>query len=77
MRIMGANFLCSNSLDKVGKKTTTQSKHIYVYKETTRIPPLFYIDDLFGVSNSGIEAIKMNNFCCKFTLQVYSVLHYL
>ena len=47
--------LCSNSLDKVGKKTITQNKHIYVYKETTRIPPLFYIDDLFDVSKVELK----------------------
>ena len=33
-------ILCSNSVDKFGKQCLEQNKHLYIYKQKTKVPPL-------------------------------------
>ena len=42
-------LLCSNSIDKIGKKST-------------KVLPLALIDDLNGISRCGIESVALNTF---------------
>ena len=53
-------ILCSNSTDTLGKKSLTEDKSLYIYKKSTKIPLLLFIDDIFSVSKCGIEALEKN-----------------
>ena len=55
-------LLCSNSIDKIGKKCMETEEHIYLYKRTAKILPLGFIDDLNGISKCGIESLSLNTF---------------
>ena len=55
-------ILCSNSVDSLGRKGLQQDKKAYLYKNRTKIPPLGFVDDVFGVSKCGIRAIELNAF---------------
>ena len=55
-------ILCSNSTDKIGQKCQERNKHHYLYKNTAKILPLGFIDDLSGISKCGIESIELNTF---------------
>ena len=56
-------ILCSNSLDKPGKKMLVEEEEdefTYKYKDSIKIPSLAYIDDLFEVSKCGLESLENN-----------------
>ena len=55
-------ILCSNSLDGVGKKCRDMGKHCYLYKNTARILPLAFVDDLNGISKCGNASLSLNGF---------------
>ena len=62
-------ILCSKSLDSHGKNSQKENKHLYKYKElrsngneTTKVPPLCYIDDEAAVSKCGFDSLAMNTF---------------
>ena len=55
-------LLCSNSIDKIGKKCKEKNEHIYLYKKTTKVLPLAFIDDLNGIAKCGIESVALNTF---------------
>ena len=55
-------LLCSNSIDKIGKKCKARNEHIYTYKKTAKISPLAFIDDLSGIARCGIESVALNTF---------------
>ena len=55
-------ILSSNSTDKIGQKCQERNKHHYLYKNTAKILPLGFIDDLSGISKCGIESIELNTF---------------
>ena len=56
------SILCSNSIDKIGKKCQDTGKHFYLYKNTARILPLAFIDDLNGISKCGSSSLALNSF---------------
>ena len=47
---------CSNSIDKVGLKSYSEGKNIFLYKKMVKIPPLGYIDDILSVAKCGQES---------------------
>ena len=55
-------MLCSNSIDTIGKKCVERGTHAYLYKNTAKIIPLGYVDDLGGISKCGTESIELNTF---------------
>ena len=55
-------LLCSNSIDKIGKKCQQKNEHFYWYKKSTKVLPLAFIDDLNGISRCGIESVALNTF---------------
>ena len=55
-------ILCSNSIDKIGKKCWEQGKHYYLYKNTAKILPLGFVDDLNGISKCGKDSLSLNSF---------------
>ena len=56
------SMLCSNSLDTLGKKCRDRGEHCYLYKKTSRILPLAFVDDLNGISRCGMESLSLNTF---------------
>ena len=55
-------LLCSNSIDKIGKKCFKRNEHVYLYKKKAKILPLAFVDDLNGISKCGIESVALNTF---------------
>ena len=55
-------LLCSNSIDKIGKKCFERNEHVYLYKKKAKILPLAFVDDLNGISKCGIESVALNTF---------------
>ena len=46
-------ILCSNSIDMIGKKCRDRGENYYLYKNSARIFPLAFVDDLSGISRCG------------------------
>ena len=55
-------MLCSNSIDSIGKKCKERNEHCYMYKNTVRILPLSFVDDLNGIARCGFDSIALNTF---------------
>ena len=55
-------MLCSNSIDTIGKKCMKRNEHCYLYKNTARILPLAFVDDLNGIARCGFDSIALNTF---------------
>ena len=55
-------ILCSNSIDKIGKKCRDRGQHYYLYKNSVRIFPLAFVDDLNGISKCGSQSLSLNTF---------------
>ena len=55
-------IMCSNSIDKIGKKCHETGEHSYIYKKRVRILPLGMVDDLLAVSECGHKAVELNTF---------------
>ena len=55
-------ILCSNSIDKIGKKCWEKGKHYYLYKNTAKILPLGFVDDLNGISKCGKDSLSLNSY---------------
>ena len=54
---------CSNSIDKVGKKSLSVEKdNLFQYKKMVTIPPLGYVDDILSVAKCGIQSLSLNSF---------------
>ena len=56
------SLMCSNSIDKIGKKCHETGEHLYIYKNRVRILPLGMVDDLLSVSECGHKAVALNTF---------------
>ena len=56
------SLMCSNSIDKMGKKCHETGEHLYIYKNKVRILPLGIVDDLLAVSECGHKAVALNTF---------------
>ena len=56
------SLLCSNSVDTIGKKCRDRGEYFYLYKNTARILPLAFVDDLNGISKCGSESLNLNIF---------------
>ena len=54
--------LCSNSVDKLGKKCRDQDIHIYKYKNISKVLIFAMCDDLNGVAKCGLESVALNTF---------------
>ena len=52
--------LCSNSTDSLGKKSLENEKNLYVYKKSTKIPSLLFVDDIGSASKCGLDSIENN-----------------
>ena len=55
-------MLCSNSIDSIGNKCKERNEHCYMYKNTVRILPLSFVDDLNGIARCGFDSIALNTF---------------
>ena len=55
-------ILCSNSIDKIGKKCYDRGEHLYTYKNMVNILPLSMCDDLLGISSCGQESLSLNTY---------------
>ena len=51
---------CSNSMDKIGRKSVEKGKNLYTYKGKVKIMPLAMVDDLLAVAKCGNESIDVN-----------------
>ena len=56
------SLLCSNTIDTLGKKCRNRGEYYYLYKNTSRIFPLAFVDDLNGISKCGTDSIALNTF---------------
>ena len=56
------SLMCSNSIDKIGKKCHETGEHLYTYKNRVKILPFGMVDDLLAVSECGQKAVAMNTF---------------
>ena len=43
-------MLCSNTVDTLGRKCKERNEHCYLYKNTAKILPLAFVDDLNGIA---------------------------
>ena len=59
---ISGSILCSNSIDMIGKKCRDRGKHCYLYKNSVRILPLGFVDDLCGISKCGNQSLSQNSF---------------
>ena len=55
-------LLCSNTIDKIGKKCKERDQHFYLYKNVAKIFPLAFVDDLSAIARCGFESKSMNTF---------------
>ena len=55
-------LLCSNTIDTIGKKCLERDEHCYLYKNSAKILPLAFVDDLNGISRCGFESVALNTF---------------
>ena len=55
-------ILCSNSIDMIGKKCRDRGENYYLYKNSARIFPLAFVDDLSGISRCGSQSQSLNTF---------------
>ena len=55
-------MLCSNTVDTLGRKCIERNEHCYLYKNTAKILPLAFVDDLNGIAKCGLESKSMNRF---------------
>ena len=49
-------MLCSNTVDTLGRKCKERNEHFYLYKNTAKILPLAFVDDLNGIAKCGLES---------------------
>ena len=54
--------LCSNSIDTIGKICRDRGQNYYLYKNSARILPLAFVDDLSGISRCGSQSQSLNTF---------------
>ena len=56
-----AGLKCAISIDSIGKEAL-ENKHdiLYDYKNSVKIPPLSFIDDILTVSNCEVKSVKIN-----------------
>ena len=55
-------LLCSNSIDKLGKKSHQRGEHTFLYKKLVRVMPLSMTDDVLGLARCGFESLALNSF---------------
>ena len=53
---------CSVSVDTIGKECLTQDKHLYLYKDSVKVPILSMVDDIMAVSECGFKSCMMNTY---------------
>ena len=56
------SLLCSNSIDKIGRKCQSTGSFVYKYKNRAEILPLAFIDDLNAIAKCGRESQNMNTY---------------
>ena len=56
------SILCSNSIDKIGRKCHETGENLYTYKNRVKILPLGMVDDLLCVSECGHKSVTLNTF---------------
>ena len=55
-------IMCSNSIDRIGKKCHEEGKYFYLYKNRVRILPLGMVDDLLAFSSCGHQSVATNTY---------------
>ena len=55
-------IMCSNSIDKIGKKCYERGENLYLYKQRVNILPLGMVDDLLGISSCGQSSVSLNTY---------------
>ena len=56
------SILCSNSIDKIGRKCRDTGNYVYKYKNRAEILPLAFIDDLNAIAKCGPDSKNMNTY---------------
>ena len=51
--------ICSNSVDKIGKKCIDGKQYLYYYRGEVGLPPLGLVDDLVAIAECGVKAVEM------------------
>ena len=54
--------LCSNSIDTIGKKCRDRGENIYVYKNSAKVLPLGFVNDMNGIAKCGIKSLSHTSF---------------
>ena len=54
--------ICSNTVDKIGKRCLESEKFLHYYRGEVGIPPLGLIDDLLAMAPCGHKAVEMASF---------------
>ena len=53
-------LMTSGSVDTIGKEAQESGKNTYIYKETVKVPPLSFVDDILAVNECGVDSITSN-----------------
>ena len=51
----------SASIDSIGKDAQETGKNCYTYKDTVKIPPLSFVDDVAAITKCGVDSIVANS----------------
>ena len=51
----------SASIDTIGKEALESGENVFKYKETVKIPPLSFVDDIASISKCGVDSIITNS----------------
>ena len=51
---------CSVQMDQIGKESLEKNENVFTYKESVKIPPLAFVDDVLAVSECGQPSINVN-----------------
>ena len=54
-------LMTSASVDTIGKEAQESGKNCYVYKDSLKVPPLSFVDDIASISNCGVDSIVTNS----------------
>ena len=51
---------CSVQVDAVAKECSDEDKHLYLYRNKVKIPPLTMVDDCIAMAKCGTDTVEIN-----------------
>ena len=51
----------SATVDTIGKDSQESGENVYLYKESVKVPPLSFIDNIAAISKCGVESLVTNS----------------